>query len=206
MNDWQIKGKPALIVLHMQEGIMGSLSEIKTAREAEASGPLPHQQALLQAFRERNLPVIYVNVDFSKIPDGSVLAYGIASQRKKAARENPQKMEVIPELAPRPGEPVLTNWIWGAFTNSGLEQELRSRGAETVVIFGGALQIAVYNAAVQASDLWYAVIIPEDACVPTQEAVANNPKLRKIREVFLEEMFPRFALVTTTGDILAHLL
>ncbi len=204
MTDWKIKGKAALVIVHMQEGIMGSLSEISTAKEAEALDPLPRQQALLNAFRKRNLPVIYVNVDFSRIPEGSILGYGIQSRRKKSAAENPQKMEVITELAPRPGEPVLTNWIWGAFTNSGLEQELRSRGVETLVIFGGALQIAVYNATVQASDLWYSVIIPEDACVPTKKACVT-PQLKKIREVFVEEMFPRYALVTTTEDILAHL-
>lgn len=203
MNDWKIKGKPALVILHMQEGMVGSSASGEPARDARASDHIPRQQALLKAFRDRNLPVIFIVLEYSKIPDGSVIAYGAMSTRKKSA-VNPDMLKVIPELVPQSGEPVLSNWIYGAFTNSGLEQELRSRGVDTVVFCGGALQIAVYNASVQATDLWYSVIVPEDACIPTKKA-NTTPEMMKVREVFLEIMFPRYALVTTTEDVIAHL-
>jgi nicotinamidase-related amidase len=195
VEDWKIKGKPALVILHMQEAIAGSLASGPIAQEVKDSDHIPHQQALLKAFRDRNLPVIYVVFDQSKFPDWSVLGYGMMSKRPKSVF-NPKMREAIPELAPRPGEPVLSNWIWGAFTNSGLEQELRSRGAETLVFVGGALNIAVFNSTVQASDLWYPVIVPEDACIPTKSA-NNTPEMMKVREVFLE-MLTRYALVTNT--------
>ena len=176
--------------------------EIIAAMAQGTSDHIPRQQALLKAFRDRNLPVIYVNVDFSKFPNGSVLEYGVLSKRAKSAM-NP-KMQVIPELAPQPGEPVLSNWIWGAFTNSGLEQELRARGVGTLVLFGCAFHVVVYNATVQAVDLWYPVIVPEDACVPTKKEI-TTPEMMKVREVFTNEMFPLLALVTTTNDVIAHL-
>jgi nicotinamidase-related amidase len=203
MSDWKIKGKPALVVLHMQEGIVGSLTTYNTP--GITPDQLSRQQALLKAFRDKNLPVIYVNVLHSSMnPAGSLPAYGRMFKRVGMYQENPKKLEVIPQLAPLPGEPVLLNWLMGAFTNSGLDQVLKAHSIETVVIFGGALHIAVYNATVQAVDLWYSVVIPEDACVPTKESV-RTPEEAKIREVVLEAMFPNIALVTTTKDVIAHL-
>ena len=191
MDEWKIKGKPALVLLHMQEGIVGSLADDEAAQGVRGSDHLPYQQALLKAFRDKNLPVIYVVVDLSKNPDGSITAV------------DHKALEVIPELAPQKGEPVLTNWIFGAFTNSGLEQELRSRCVETVVFVGAALHVAVLNATVQAVDLWYSVVVAEDACVPTISA-NKTPKMVKTREVVLD-LLSRYALVTTTEDIIAHI-
>ncbi len=203
MSDWKIKGKPALVILHMQEGIVGSLSSFNTP--GTTPDLLSRQQALLKAFRDRNLLVVYINVlQSSKNPAGSLPEYGRMFKRMGLYQENPKKLEVIPELAPLPGEPVLLNWLMGAFTNSGLDQVLKSHGIETVVMFGGALHIAVYNATLQAVDLWYSVVIPEDACIPTK-ASTRTPEEVKVREVVLDVMFPNIALVTTTEDVIAHL-
>jgi nicotinamidase-related amidase len=203
MSEWKFKGKPALVVLHMQEGIVGSLTTYNTP--GITPDQLSRQQSLLKAFRDRNLTVIYVNVLQSVTnPAGSFPAYGRMFRKVGSYQENPQKLAVIPGLTPLPGEPVLFNWLMGAFTNSGLDQVLKAHNIETVVIFGGALHIAVYHAAVQAVDLWYSVIIPEDACVPTKTSV-RTPEEAKVRDVVLNAMFPNIALVTTTEDIITHL-
>ena len=105
--------------------------------------------------------------------------------------------------APLPGEPVLFNWFLGAFTHSGLEETLKACGINTIVFFGMALHVAVFNATIQAVDLSYSVIVPQDACVPTLSANCT-PEMMRIREVFLE-MLSRYALVTTADDVIAHL-
>ncbi len=208
MTEWNLKGKPALVILHMGPRIGTLVRESKEAGALEP-GYISRMQALLKAFRERNLPVIYVAMEGSKMPDGSVIAYGDMFKNRKPAStvgETPAMPKVTTELAPQPGEPVLTNWIFGGFTNSGLEQELRSRQVETLILCGFTLQVVVYNTAVQAVDNWYSVIVPQDACIPLpveQFKVKTTPDMAN--QVFLEVMFPLMSLVTNTKDVIAHL-
>jgi nicotinamidase-related amidase len=210
MDEWKLNGKAALVIVHMQEGIAGSLISQDRAREVRESDHIPHQQALLKAFRAKKLPVIYVNVNNPVSPPEMYPVYGTMCEfmRKQAeirrsGDDNLKRLDVIPELTPLPGEPVLFNWFLGAFTHSGLEETLRASGINTIVLFGMALHVAVFNATVQAVDLSYSVIVPQDACVPTLSA-NRTPEMMRIREAFLE-MLSRYALVTTADDVITHL-
>jgi nicotinamidase-related amidase len=202
MSDWKMRGKPALVILHMQQGIVGKAGNISGLyEEVKKAGIIPRQQALLRAFRDRKLPVIYVNalaVTSLQHPAGVLPAYGELFRLIEMAQPTPNNLEVIPELAPQPEEPVLTNWIIGAFTNSGLDQVLKARGAETLVLAGCVTNMAVYTAALQAVDLLYSVIVVGDACT-------TMPSQAKAHEVVLDVMAPNIALVTSTEDVIAHL-
>jgi nicotinamidase-related amidase len=203
-NEWKIEGKPALVILHMQEQVMGSFAPPDRAAIIKESDHIPHGQALLKAFRAKNLPVIFITLNMPKNPPGSVPAYGtIFTRVLKSQSDDLKRLQVIPELAPLPGEPVLSNWFMGPFSHSGLQEALKERGVSTVVFFGAALQIAVYNATVQAVDLQYSVIVPQDACFPT-EKVSRTPEAAKVRDVFLD-LFSNLALVTSADDVIAHL-
>ena len=149
----------------------------RSCQRGEAICHIPHQQALLKVFRAKKLPVIYVNVNNPVSPADKYPVYGTMCEfmRKQAEMrrmgdDNLKRVDVIPELAPLPGEPVLFNWFLGAFTHSGLEETLKACGINTIVFFGMALHVAVFNATVQAVDLSYSVIVPQDACVPTLSA------------------------------------
>ncbi len=202
MPEWEMKGKPALVILHMQQGIVGRRGNIPGLYEAvRKSGIIPRQQALLKAFRGKDLPVVFVralHVTGAQDPCGVLPAYGHLCRLIEAAKETPDNLEIIPEVAPRPGEPVLTNWMVGAFTNSGLDEVLKARGAETIVLAGCVTHIAVYTAALQAIDRWYSVIITADACTV-------SPGQERAEEVVLEEMAPNIALVTSTEDVIGHI-
>ncbi len=202
MTDWTMKGKPALVILHMQQGIVGKSSHIPGLYEAvKKNGIIPLQQALLKSFRDRGLPVVYVKaliVNKAQNPCGVMPAYGNLCRLIESAQASPDALEIIPELAPRQGEPVLTNWLIGAFSNSGLDQVLKARVVETLVLVGCITQLAVYTAALQAIDRWYSAIIASDACT-------SPPSQAKAEEAVLEIMAPNIALVTKTADIIAHL-
>jgi nicotinamidase-related amidase len=202
MNDWKMKGKAALVILHMQQGIVGERCNIPGLyQEVKESGILPRQQALLKAFRDRKLPVIYVvalHVTSQQNPAGVLPAYGNLFRLIEVAQPTPGNLEVIPELAPRPGEPVLTNWIIGAFTDSGLDQVLTAHSVDTLVLVGCVTHIAVYTAALQAVDRLYSVIIARDACTSPREQA-------RAEEVVLDLLAPNIALVTNTEDVIAHL-
>ena len=198
MSDWKMKGKPALLVMHMQHEIVGEGSEENpgNAKVVRDAGIIPRQQALLKAFRERKLPVIYVNA-MSHPLDCPLPAYGLMWRAFELTKPKlPKAIEVIPELTPQPGEPVLTNWLFNPFNNSGLEQVLKVCGAETLVLTGFATNGAVYLGASGAADRYYSVIVPSDTC--TSLSV-------RAHETVLEVMAPMIALVTTAEDVIAHL-
>lgn len=197
MADWEIKGKPALLILHMQHSIVGSGSEMHpgNAQVIRNAGIVPRQQALLKAFRDRDLPVIYVNAQPRPL-DCPVPPYGFLWNSIETMKPDPKDTEVIPELAPQVGEPVLTNWLFSPFNNSGLDLALKVNGAETLVMVGFSTN-GVINSGIQgAADRYYPVIVPGDACA------APSPEAHK---AVLELIAPAVALVTTTEDVLAHI-
>jgi hypothetical protein len=64
MSEWNMVGKPGLILIHMQHAITheaGRVAFLGHAKATRESGILYRQQALLKAFRAKKLPVIYVN-------------------------------------------------------------------------------------------------------------------------------------------------
>ena len=198
-EEWTMVGKPALILIHMQKGITsdsGTLVFLGHAKATKESGIIARQQALLKAFRAKKLPVIFVNAVTD--PESKIPVYGKfwpAVKKTGANLPDSKDVEVIPELAPLPGEPVLDNWVFGMFSNNKLEKVLKDLGVETLVLTGVATDMAVLAAVFQASDMLYNLIVPSDA------STSANPKFH---EVALE-MISVMTLVTPTEDVIAHL-
>jgi nicotinamidase-related amidase len=198
MSDWKMEGKPALLILHMQKGIVGQGNEFspQAAKVTRDSGIIPRQQALLKAFRDRKLPVIYVNVVKKPPVTGTFPTYGFLWKEMATEKPDAGGVEVIPELAPRPGEPVLINWPFGGFNNSGLEQTLRVCGVQTLVPAGFATNGVVLSVILGAADRYYSVVVPSDASASVSA---------EAHKAVMEIIAPASALVTTTEDIIAHL-
>jgi len=200
MSEWKMVGKPALILIHMQHGIThesGGVASFGHAKATRESGIIPRQQALLKGFRAKKLPVIYVNaVTDTKAVLSPYGKFYPAIKSTGANLPGTKDVEVIPELAPLLGEPVLSNWIFGIFSNSGLEKILKENGVTTLVMVGVATDMAVLTSVLQAADLGYNLIVPSDA------STSANPKAH---DVAMNMMIPPMALVTTTEDVLAHL-
>ena len=198
MREWKMVGKPALILIHMQRAItdpQGKLAVFGHAKATRESGVIFRQQALLKAFREKRLPVVFVN---AITPETKWPAYGRfwESVRTLGANlPNSEDVEVIPELTPAAGEPVLFNWPFGIFTGSNLRQVLDGFGVETLVLAGVATDMAVLSAVFQGSDMLYNIIVPSDCCT------SANPKFHESAS----EMIDAMALLTTAEDIAAHL-
>jgi biuret amidohydrolase len=196
---WTMAGKPALILIHMQKGITseeGTLTFLGHAKATKESGIIARQQALLKAFRAKKLPVIFVNAVTD--PKSKIPAYGKfwpAIKKTGANLPDSKDVEVIPELAPAPGEPVLSNWVFGMFCNNNLEKLLKDRGVETLVLAGVATDMAVLAAVFQASDLLYNLIVPSDA------STSANPTFHQVAM----DMIAVMTLVTPTEDVIAHL-
>jgi nicotinamidase-related amidase len=200
MEDWQLQGKTALLLVHMQNAITKAPSPLEPLghiRATQESGIVPRMQRLLAAFREQGLPVIYVNAytpDDVKYP-----VYGRfwpAVEKNKVNMMGTPDVEVIEELAPREGEPVFFNWPFGIFEGNDLEKYLRDQSIETVVLVGVASGMAISTAAFALADRFYSLVVPEDT------AADGNQELH---DIVFKAMIPAIGLVTTAEDVIAHL-
>jgi nicotinamidase-related amidase len=201
MDNWEMKGKPALVIVHMQRGVIAEDDKSvfrELAETTKRSGIIPRQQALLEGFRRKKLPVIYI---VAALPEQVTTfpAYGKFWELMGSVRPNPsgsKDVEVVPELTPQPGEPVLGNWPIGGFSNTNLEQILEDYSAETLVLVGVATEHAVLATTQQAADLGYSAIVPSDASTS-----ANA----RAHELVMSDILPGISLATNTEDVLAHI-
>lgn len=200
MSDWKIVGKPALILLHMQHAICdpeGRVAHVGHAKATHESGILLRQQALLRAFRERKLPVIYVNAvtDPSKIDGAPVLGRFWSTVMSGVNMPGSKDIEVIKEVAPQPGEPVIGNFPFSMFANNDLAQTLRKLGVQTLILAGVATDMVVLASVWQASDLYFNLVVPSDASAGANKASCDAALA----------MINNIAMVTPTEDVIAHL-
>lgn len=173
----------ALIVIDLQKGITGVPAAHPIA------GVLARNAELTRAFRQRNLPVVLVNVA------------GAAPGRTDAPRRMPANLpsdwaELVAELDPQPTDIRITKHAWGAFSNTTLDATLRQRGVTQVFITGISTSIGVETTARDAYGLGYNVVLVTDA-MTDREATAH--------QYSIENIFPRLGETDTTSNILKRL-
>jgi nicotinamidase-related amidase len=71
--------------------------------------------------------------------------------------------DIVPELAPRPGEMVLDKPGKGAFYATGLDSALRDRGITHLLIAGVTTEVCVQTTMREANDRGYECLLVEDA-------------------------------------------
>ncbi len=169
----------ALIAIDLQKGVVG-LPAVHPISEI-----VDRSARLARAFRERDLPVVLVNVS------------GRAPGRTDA--ETPKFSlpadwtEVVPELEQHPGDHLVTKQRWGAFLGTDLDDYLRQRGVTQVVLTGVSTSAGVESTARSAYDLGYHVTLVVDAMTDL-DADAHRHSVEKI--------FPRLGETAKTEDVL----
>ena len=104
--------------------------------------------------------------------------------------------QIVDELAARPEDFVVPKFRWSAFAHTYLDQALRVRGVDTLVLVGGSTDVGVAATAFSAHDLDYNLVIPRDAC--TAHELDNHEQL-------MRRIFPRMARVRSTLEVVAML-
>jgi len=98
---------------------------------------------------------------------GSVPVFHIVheSRRPGAATFVPGSpaLAIHEAVTPAPGEPVITKYLPGAFTNTPLEAELRSRGIERVIVSGFMTQMCCDTTTREAAHRGFKVTLLSDA-------------------------------------------
>jgi nicotinamidase-related amidase len=171
--------KTALLVVDLQKGIVG----MPVVHPID--GVIRNSVALIEAFRERRLPVVLINVDGS--PPGR-------AEQAFSTRGMPAGWtDLIAELRQQPSDHLVTKQTRGAFTHTDLEKYLRDNCVTQVVITGVATSAGVESTARQAHELGFNVTLATDAMTDRDADVHHNSVTR---------IFPRMAETGTTQQIL----
>jgi len=127
-------------------------------------------QRLLAHARDEGWVVVFSN-DAHQPDDPELRVWG------EHAMAGTREAEVIPQLAPREGEIVSPKRVYGAFDFTGLDERLKEREVDEVVITGQHTHICVRHSSYGALIRGYAITIPRDAVcgfegVDEEEALA----------------------------------
>jgi len=141
----------ALIIVDMlNDFVDGKLANPKAAAIVE---PL---QRLLRRARTEGWVVVFSN-DAHEPDDPELRVWG------EHAMAGTPAAEVIPQLEPLPGEIISPKRVYGAFDFTGLDEQLKERGVDEVVVTGQHTHICVRHTSYGALIRGYAVTVPRDA-------------------------------------------
>ena len=174
-----LDSKTALIVIDLQKGIV-SLPSVHPM-----GGVVKQVIGLVAAFRQHGLPVVLVNVTAG--------APGRTEQPRRSRDFQPGWTDLISELNQQPQDHVVTKRTPGAFTNTGLDEHLRTSGVTQVVVVGVATSNGVEATARQAFELGFNLTFATDA-ITDRDAEAHHNSVTRI--------FPRIGETGTTQEII----
>lgn len=110
------------------------------------------------------------------------------------ATEGSWEQKIIEDIAPRTEDYLIPKYRWSTFHGTYFDLALRSRGIDTIIISGGAVDVGVASTVYSARDHDYNVIVVRDACSNSYE---------DSMAAFMDTVFPRMARVRTTDQVIA---
>jgi nicotinamidase-related amidase len=176
----------ALIVIDLQRGIVARQAAPHSAYEV-----VERCAKLADAFRERNALVVLVHVAFA---DDRERLKPDADSAQPAGPLPADWSDFVAEVAPRPGDVVITKRQWGAFYGTALDLQLRRRGIRTLVYGGIATNFGVESTARDAYERGFEQVFVEDAMSGLTAGA---------HEFAITTIFPRMGRVGSTDDVLS---
>ena len=145
---------------------------------------------LAQEMRERGGLVVYVRVLVNELPQ---LPVDSPMRPPGAPAAPPDAALLAPQAGVEAQDVVITKRQWGAFYGTELDQLLRRRGIDTLVLGGIITNFGVESTARAAFDRAYRLVFAEDA-MSGAEAAAHEFAVRTI--------FPRMGRVRSTRALI----
>jgi nicotinamidase-related amidase len=183
--------RTAVLAMDFQTTIVENYSSDK-------AGLLARSRALLDAARGAGALVVYVVVGFRPgFPEvsGRNKSFSGIRDSGRFAPGDPS-VEIHPDLAPRPGEVVVTKHRVGAFFGTDLDMILRAHDIDTLVLSGIATSGVVLSTLRHAADADYRLVVAADCCADADP---------EVHRVLTEKVFPRQASVTSGAEVIAAL-
>jgi nicotinamidase-related amidase len=204
-------GRTALIIIDMQRdflepGGFGAALGNDVSRLKAAVGPC---RQVLAAARRTGVLVIYTREghrpDLTDAPPIKVERGDPASRigapgpmGRILVRGQPGH-DIIPELYPAPGEPVIDKPGKGAFYQTDLELLLKNRGIETLLVGGVTTEVCVNTTVREANDRGFRCIVLSDCCA------SYFPEFHDMGLKMIKAQGGIFGSVSASGPVIAAL-
>lgn len=176
--------RSALVLIDMQNDFCaeGGYIDLVTGNDVSAGAALvPRLQALIDAARSVDVPVIWVRADYSmdKIPPSMRVvsqARGITAECCKPGTWGAAWFGI----APLPEDKIVTKHTYSGFANTELNDILRALKVQSVVFGGVTTQVCVESTVRDAHSAGYLCIVPHDA-VASHTPSLHDAALTNIR-------------------------
>ena len=171
-----VRERSALVIIDMQRDFLepGGFGESlgnDVSLLARVIGPL---KALLRVARRKEMLVIHTREghrpDLADAPKAKVergapsLRIGAPGPMGRILVRGEPGHDIVPDLYPLEGEPVVDKPGKGAFYATDLQSILKNRGIENLIVCGVTTEVCVHTTVREANDRGYRCIVPGDCC------------------------------------------
>ncbi len=168
--------RTALIIIDMQRDFLepGGFGETLGNDVSLLSAAIKPCRAVLDAARRAGMLVIYTReghrADMSDAPPAKVergspsLRIGAPGPMGRILIRGEAGHDIVPELYPSAGEPVVDKPGKGAFYATDLHGILQHRGIENLIVCGVTTEVCVHTTVREANDRGYRCVVPGDCC------------------------------------------
>ncbi len=156
---------------------------------------LARMAGVIHITRTSGVQIGYVRVafddsDYAAIPDANKTLKAIAVGRHMY-HEAPETA-IHDDIAPEPGDLIVRKARVGAFSTTDLDQQLRDRKIDTLILAGIATSGVVLSTVREAADRDYQMYVLEDGCSDRDQDVHN---------FLIQKIFPKQAHVISIADL-----
>ncbi|MDB5322142.1 MAG: isochorismatase [Phycisphaerales bacterium] len=204
--------KCALLIIDMQRDFLepGGFGEMLGNDVAQLRRTIEPNKKLLAAWRKAGLQVIHTREghrpDLADLPPAkkirgrSATCIGDPGPMGRILVRGEEGHDIIKELYPAPGEPVIDKPGKGAFFATDLHAILQNRGITQLVVTGVTTEVCVNTTVREANDRGYDCLVPAD-CVGSY-----FPEFHEMGLKMIKAQGGIFGWVTHSKDVLAALI
>lgn len=203
--------KTAVVIIDMQRDFLepGGFGESLGNDVSLLSAAIKPCKALLDAARKNEMLVIHTreghlpdmsDAHKAKVERGdpSVRIGQMGPMGRILIRGEPGQ-DIIPELYPQAGEPVIDKPGKGAFYATDLQSILQENAIENLIVCGVTTEVCVHTTVREANDRGYRCIVPGDCCG------SYIPEFHEVGLSMIKAQSGIFGWVTNSPTILAAL-